>query len=104
MMNDIIFEVLKLVVMLVAFVAARYFIPWMKTKLEAEKVNLIAQWATKAVLMAQQTLTTESGIEKKEIVTNFLRGILEAKDIALSSEQLNVLIESAVKQMKIEEG
>jgi hypothetical protein len=54
--------------------------------------------------MAQQTLTTESGIEKKEIVTNFLRGILEAKDIALSSEQLNVLIESAVKQMKIEEG
>ena len=37
-------------------------------------------------------------------LTEFLKEILIAKNIALSDEQLDVLIEAAVKQMKIEEN
>ena len=37
-------------------------------------------------------------------MTEFLKEILMAKNIALSDEQLDVLIEAAVKQMKIEEN
>jgi LL-H family phage holin len=103
-MSDIVFEILKLAVMVIALVVARYLVPWIKNRLEADKVDLIASWAKKAVLMAQQTLTSESGAEKKSIVTDFLKEILEAKNIALSDDQLNVLIESAVKQMKIDEN
>jgi LL-H family phage holin len=103
-MNDIVFEILKLVVMVTAMVAARYLVPWIKTRLEADKVDLIASWATKAVLMAQQVFASEPGAEKKAVVTDFLKEILTAKNIALSDDQLDVLIEAAVKQMKIEEG
>ena len=34
--------------------------------------------------------------EKKEIVTEFLKTQLQAKNISISDEQLNALIESAV--------
>jgi LL-H family phage holin len=103
-MSDIVFEILKLVVMVIALVVARYLVPWIKNRLEADKVDLIATWAKNAVLMAQQTLTSNSGEEKKGVVTDFLREILKAKNIALSDYQLNVLIEAAVKQMKIDEN
>ena len=36
--------------------------------------------------------------------TEFLREILIAKNISISEEQLNVLIEAAVKEMKMQES
>ena len=62
------------------------------------------KWAKYAVLKAQQVLWDETGKDRKAYVTEFLKEILIAKNIALSDEQLDVLIEAAVKQMKIEEN
>ena len=46
---------------------------------------------------AEQTiLGDKSGPEKKAIVTKFIREQLEAKKIAISDAQLDMLIESAV--------
>jgi LL-H family phage holin len=103
-MSDIIFEIIKLIVMLIALAIARYLIPWLRTKLESEKINLISQWTKKAVLMAQQTLASESGSEKKQLVSQFLSDILSEINIELPENQIDVLIESAVKEMKIEEN
>lgn len=44
------------------------------------------------------------GKEKKAIVTQFLKEILQEKNIALSDKQIEILIEAAVKQMKIQEN
>lgn len=52
----------------------------------------------------QQVLWKEDGKDRKAYVTQFLKEILIAKNIALSDEWLDVLIEAAVKQMKIEEN
>lgn len=103
-MNEIIFEVIKLVVMVAALVVARYLIPWIKEKIGADKLAQIEKWTKCAVEMAQQVHWTENGEDKKAIVTEFLREILTAKNIALSDEQLDVLIEAAVKEMKIAEN
>lgn len=100
-MDEIIFEVIKLVVMVAALVVARYLVPWIKDKIGADKLAQIEKWTKYAVEMAQQVHWTETGEDKKAIVTEFLRGILTAKNIALSDEQLDVLIEAAVKEMKI---
>ena len=102
-MNDILFEVLKIVVMLVALVVARYLVPWLKEKIGADKLTEAEKWAKYAVLKAQQVLWEETGADRKTYVTEFLKEILTAKNIALSDEQLDVLIEAAVKQMKMEE-
>ena len=53
-MNEIIFEIVKLVVMVAALVIARYLVPFVKNKIGASKLELIAQWAKYAVLKAQQ--------------------------------------------------
>ena len=54
--------------------------------------------------MAYSYSWEKNGQDKKAYVTEFLKEILIAKNIALSDEQLDVLIEAAVKQMKIEEN
>ena len=103
-MNEIVFEIIKVVVMLVALVIARYLVPWLKEKIGADKLAEAEKWVKYAVLKAQQVLWEESGPDKKAYVTEFLKEILTAKNIALSDEQLDVLIEAAVKQMKIAEN
>ena len=103
-MNDILFELLKLIVMIAVLLVMRYAIPWLRARIGAEKIAEIEKCAKKAVLMAQQVYWNKSGEERKEIVTEFLREMLIAKNISISGEQLEILIEAAVKQMKIEEG
>lgn len=103
-MNEIIFEVIKIVVMLAALVITRYLVPWIREKIGAEKLNEIEKWVRFAVLKAQQVMQSETGTDKKAYVTQFLKELLIAKNISISDEQLEVLIEAAVKQMKIEEN
>lgn len=103
-MNDIIFEALKLLIMVCVAVIARYVIPWLKSRIEQDKMAAIEKMVTQAVLYAQQVLTSKSGAEKKAIVTDLLKEMLTAKNISITDEQLNILIEAAVKQMKMEEN
>ena len=103
-MNEIVFEIIKVIVMLVALVIARYLVPWLKEKIGADKLAEAEKCVKYAVLKAQQVLWEESGPDKKAYVTEFLKEILTAKNITLSDEQLDVLIEAAVKQMKIAEN
>lgn len=103
-MNEIIFEVVKVVVMVAVLVITRYMLPWIKGKIDAEKLVAAEKWVRYAVLKAQQVLCEQGGQDKKAYVTEFLKEILMAKNIALSNEQLDVLIEAAVKQMKLEEN
>lgn len=103
-MNEILFEIIKVVVMVAVLVLTRYLIPWLKAKIGADKLTVAEKWVKYAVLKAQQVLWEKNGQDKKAYVTEFLKEILIAKNIALSDEQLDVLIEAAVKQMKIEEN
>lgn len=103
-MDEIIFEIIKVIVMVAVLIITRYLVPWIKRKIGVDKLEEAEKWAKYAVLKAQQVLWAEKGQDKKAYVTEFLKEILIAKNIALSDEQLDVLIEAAVKQMKIEEN
>lgn len=102
-MDEIIFEVIKIVVMVVALVVARYLVPWLKEKIGADRMAQIEKWTKYAVEMAQQVHWSQPGKDRKAIVTEFLREILTAKNISISDEQLDVLIEAAVKEMKMQD-
>lgn len=103
-MDEIIFEVIKIIVMVAALFVARYLVPWLKEKIGADKLAMAEKWAKYAVEMAQQVHWSQPGEDRKAIVTEFLREILIAKNISISDEQLNVLIEAAVKEMKMQEN
>lgn len=103
-MGEIIFEIIKVIVMVAALLITRYLVPWIREKIGAERLTEIRKWAAQAVLKAQQVFTEYSGPEKKAYVTEFLKEILTAKNISLSDEQIDILIEAAVKEMKMQEN
>lgn len=102
-MNEIIFEALKLVVMVAALMIARYLVPWAKQKMDNEEIRDLMVWVEKAVLMAQQVHWDKTGAERKKIVLDFMNEILRDKKIQITEEQLDALIEAAVKGMKMDD-
>lgn len=99
-MNEVLFEILKAVIILSVTLLVRYAVPFMKLQIEETKYSWVTKWVELAVKSAEQTiLGDKSGPEKKAIVTKFIKEQLEAKKISLSDDQLDTLIESAVYVM-----
>ena len=103
-MNEIDFEALKLLIMIVFFLASCYLVPWIKSMIGQNRLDEIKSWTNAAVLMAQQVYYAKSGPERKAIVVDLLKSMLTAKNISITDEQLDTLIEAAVKAMKMEEN
>ena len=102
-MNEVLFEILQAVILLAIVLVVRYLIPWLKLQVEGTKNEWLVKWAELAVRSAEQTiLGDKTGPEKKAIVTKFLKEQLQKKNISISDEQLNTLIEAAVYAMKQE--
>lgn len=102
-MDNIMLKVLELVIIIAITVIMRYAVPYIKQKIGAEKLEAAAIWAQQAVEAAEQIIREPgSGAEKKEIVTKFLSELLMSKNIALTYDELNTLIEAAVFAMKQE--
>ena len=98
-MRDIILELLKLTIMIATMLITRYAIPWIKAKTENDTMSVLIDWVMQAVLAAEQAHQAQSGPERKAIVTKFIKELLAQKNIALSDEEIDVMIEAAVKQM-----
>jgi len=97
-------EILKMVIGLVITVAVvlitRYVIPKLKEEIGAEKFDTIAMYVDYAVRAAEQIFVgTGLGEQKKEYVLNFINGILDKTKYSITEEELNVLIESAVRDL-----
>lgn len=100
-MRDIVLEVLKLTIMIATMLITRYAIPWLKAKTENAVMQTLIDWIGQAVMAAEQTHQAETGQERKAIVTEFIKKILIKKNISLSDEELDTIIEAAVKQMNM---
>ena len=98
-MREITLEALKLLIMITVLVLTRFVVPWLKAKTENETMQAVLDWTVQAVLAAEQAHQAQTGAERKYIVTEFIKNILIQKNISLSDEELNTLIEAAVMQM-----
>ncbi len=104
-MNDIIFEVIKSVVVIAIMVLVRYAVPYLKSKVKNSNLAWIYDWAVYAVKAAEQTTTgTGKGSIKKANVKAFLSSLVKEYNLEISDAQIENLIESAVFVMKQEEG
>jgi len=103
-MNDIIFTVLEAII--VAGIAAlmRYLIPLVITILRSHNYNFAADMVEVAVRAAEQIFDgAKRGEEKYEYVKKHLISELAAYKITITEDQLNTLIESAVRAMNKED-
>ena len=86
----------------------RYCIPILIQKLDQEKLSQLMEWTRVGVRAAEMLFATSQGREKKEFVLNFLveKGYsLNLDEVKSAADQtLDVLIESAVKELKLEQG
>ena len=103
-MNEILYEILKATTVLLMILFFRYALPYFKHLLENSKYEWVVKWAEIAVKSAEQTIFGDKkGAERKAIVTQFIKKMLLQKNISLSDEQLNNIIEAAVFAMKKKE-
>lgn len=99
-MNEITFEILKCVLIVCTIIITKILVPYVKLKIEDSKDKKFYDWAIDAVNWAEQKFKgTGRGKEKYIEVKNFLLDLAKEKNIEISDKQLDVLIESVVKNL-----
>ena len=103
-MNDILFNVLLVVVMVLSILLTTYVIPFLKAKIKNSEYDALLDTVFRAVRAAEQKIT-ESGMGqvKKAQVIAYVKNWLEARKITITEEQLDTLIEAAVFIMNKED-
>ena len=101
-MNDLTFNILKIVVSVTCALIAVYLVPYLKNKLQDDKYEQLLLMVTTAVQAAEQTIGTGQGKLKKAEVISFVSDWMNKNGIVISEDQLSQLIESAVFQMNLE--
>ena len=100
-MDERIFDLILAIIPVLGVILTSFIIPYFKEQIGNEKLNKYQEWANMAVKAAEM-LFTESGMgaEKKEYVVKFLTEQFNKNKVVITEEQMNILIESAVKSMK----
>lgn len=104
-MDDRIFELILALIPIIGTILTVYIIPLIKEWIGNEKLEKYEYWADMAVKAAEM-LWKESGMgkDKKAYVVGFLTEMFNKNKIVITEQQMEVLVEAAVKQMKLEEN
>lgn len=91
--------IIEAVMTLIIALITTFLIPWIKTKVSAEKLAQVNKWV-KIAVQAAEMIYTESGAGslKKDYVVKYL----EEKGYTYDSESINLMIEAAVLELKAE--
>lgn len=94
--TDIMGIIVKAVISIVIIFVGRYLIPWAKQ-------TFVKGWVAEAVKAAEQVYGSGQGKVKKEDVLAFMSDVLNKYKIKITAKELDVLIESSVKKLHLEE-
>jgi len=104
-MNETLFEIILGLISLLITIVTGVLIPFIAEKIGNEKLAKYQYWASTAVEGAEMLFKEQGmGKTKKEYVVNFLNEMFNKNKVVITPEQIEILVESAVKQMKIDEG
>ena len=99
-MNELIFELCRIVAVIIGALLAYYIIPCLRAMVAKHLDDNTIDFIRSCVYAAQQTMTDNE--DKKNYVLSQATEWLNQKDIHISEAQLDILIESAVLAMKTE--
>lgn len=102
-MNEITFNILKIVVAVATVLISAYVIPLLKVKVTDAKYQRLLEIVEIAVRAAEQTIKGSGhGAIKKDEVINYVTNWMLSHGIDITDEQLDQLIEAAVYAMNNE--
>lgn len=104
-MNEKIFQIIIMIIPILGAIITGFIIPFIKEKIGSERLAKYEYWANLAVKAAEM-MWTESGrgADKKQYVVDFLNDMFNKNKIVITEQQIQILVESAVKHMKLEES
>lgn len=103
-MNEVLFKIILGLISILGIIITSVVVPYIKEKLGNEKLAKYEYWVSMAVSAAEMIFKEQGmGKTKKEYVVNFLKDMFNKNKIVITDEQLEILVESAVKQMKLNE-
>lgn len=112
--TNITLEIMKILISLLSLIITYYAVPYLKSKANNEKFKQVQDWANIIVYALQQKNETEilnnpddkSAINKEKLAeaSNLIEKMCTENGINLNKYEINVLIESAVKSMKLAEA
>lgn len=88
-------QIISAVIALISALISAFLIPWIKTKIDADKLQTIRAYVEIGVKAAEQLYDAADGAAKKAYVISFLA----EKGIKFDSETVDKLIEAAVLQL-----
>ena len=100
-MNELTFNILKIVVAVATVFVSAYVIPLLREKLHDSKYQRLLEMVEIAVRAAEQTIKADGAVKKDEVV-KFVTQWMLAHGIAITQDQLDQLIECAVFNMNRE--
>lgn len=95
-MNDIVFTIIKLVVVIVVAAIATYGIPFIKAELGDSKTQEIINWVNIFVQSAEMLFGNGTGEQKLNYVIEQAKNKFNSIGISITEDQLRAIIESAV--------
>lgn len=99
-MNEVLFNVLLGVVIVISVILTRYLVPYFKSQIQETQYMEVLDIIERAVLSAEQVLhAPNQGKAKKAEVVAFVSHYLAERGIHITEEQLDKLIEAAVYTM-----
>lgn len=101
-MNDLTFNILKIVITIATVVLSAVVIPLLKEKLTDSRYQRLLEMVEIAVRAAEQTIGSGQGAIKKDEVVKFVTEWMYSHGISITQEQLDQLIECAVYNLKLE--
>lgn len=104
-MNEKLFDLILLLIPIIGTILTTYIIPLIKEWIDNERLAKYEEWVDMAVKAAEM-MWVESGMgeKKKEYVVGFLTDMFNKNKVVITEQQMEILIESCVKQMKMEEN
>lgn len=100
-MSERLFQIILTLIPVLGAIITYFVVPYIRTNVDSAKLAQYKEWATLAVKTAEMLWKeTGHGEDKKKYVADFLNDMFNSKKIVITEEQMNILIESAVKEMK----
>ena len=96
-------QIILAVITLLFGLLMRYVVPNIKSKTSANQMELIRAAVKSAVYAVEQLYKSKPGQEKKQLVIEFLASQGYIVDINNVEDTMNILIESVVKELNIEQ-
>ena len=100
-MNDKLFDIVLMCIPILGAIITGFIIPYIKAKISVTRMAEIMEWTDKAVRAAEVIFDTpQCGSEKREYVIQFIDRMFNSKKQMITKEQIRVLLEAALGQIK----